>query len=277
MNLRDALKADFGIDVLVERGSGRQDDPFVIEPCCAADATRTQLDLLRGLGRGRRELWRLLTAETARDIGPAMQRLRIETVSFTENEIISETRALYFDVSRVDGTPDASLPLIEWADPRTTFSAVSQIEWLHFDRAITNSQEGDALDVALQYSAIGAKATIYVFGSAVTPSQEFPLAELRAKELEKVCWGVGNQYTQATAPWPAQVVEPFAFQHFLIGEDMSIAGVAVLGSHLLKLRLTYFDDLKMRELMGQAVGALCSLARTSVLAMQHRAPGSSTH
>jgi hypothetical protein len=59
MNLRQSLKADFGIEVLVEGGSGLPDDPFVIEPCSAMEATRTQLNLLRGLERGRGELWRI--------------------------------------------------------------------------------------------------------------------------------------------------------------------------------------------------------------------------
>src|SRR5262245_39801886 len=39
MNLRQSLKADFGIEVLVEGGSGLPDDPFVIEPCSAMEAT----------------------------------------------------------------------------------------------------------------------------------------------------------------------------------------------------------------------------------------------
>ena len=77
MNLRQSLKADFGIEVLVEGGSGLPDDPFVIEPCSAMEATRTQLNLLRGFKRGRGELWRLLEAKP---VSPAVQRLRINIV-----------------------------------------------------------------------------------------------------------------------------------------------------------------------------------------------------
>jgi hypothetical protein len=260
MNLRDALKADFGIDVLVERGSGQRDDPFVIEPCSAVDATRTQLNLLRGLGSGRREMWRLLQAETAREIAPLVQRLRIEAISFTPNEIISETRAYYFDISQVDGAPDAGTPLIEWTDPRTTFSAVSQIGWLHFDGAIDNSQDEDALDTSLLYSGLGAKATIYVYSSGGRSPQKLRAVERRAQELQSACNQVHASYTSAETPWPVRLAEPFALQHFLIGENISVAGVAILGSHFLKLRLTYFDDPKMRELMCDTVRELARLA-----------------
>ena len=73
MNLRQLLKADFEIEVLVQGGTGLADDPFVIEPCSGGGATRTQLNLLRGLERGRGELWRLLEAEP---VAPAVQCLR---------------------------------------------------------------------------------------------------------------------------------------------------------------------------------------------------------
>jgi hypothetical protein len=184
MNLRQLLKADFGIEVLVQGGTGLADDPFVIEPCSATDATRTQLNLLRGLERGRGELWRLLEAEP---VAPAVQCLRIKTVLFTRDEIINETRGYYFDVSQVDGVPDAGTPLIEWGDPRTTFSAMYQIGWLNFDRATPNNQSKDVLDTSLHYSSVAAKATIYIYDSADPFTQERSPVERRAKELQSVC------------------------------------------------------------------------------------------
>ena len=264
-HLRHTLKADYGIEVLVDSGSGLRDDPFVIEPCSAADATRTQLNLLRGLGRSRRELWRLLQVETIREVAPAVQCLGIETVKFPPNEIISEKRAYHFDVSRVDGVPFAGVPLIEWTDPRTTFSAVSQIGWLHFDGTIDNGQDNHALDISLQYSALGAKATISVYGSVNQSLEERLPEDNRAKELQSVCSQVQMMYGNAKAPWPVHLIEPFALQAFLIGEQLSVVAVAVLGQQFLKLRLTYFDDLKMRELMYETVHELARLAHTSEL------------
>jgi hypothetical protein len=260
MTIREALKADFGIDVLIRGGSGRMVDPFVIDPCSSRDAIRTQLNLLRGLGRGRQELWRLLEAEADREVAPTMQKLRIEAVSFTQVEIVTEVRSLYFDVSHIDGTPDASAPLIEWSDPRTTFCAPSQIGWLHFDRAIDNSQSDAVLDASLLYSALGAKAAIYIYGAADGRMEGVSSAEIRERELQLVCGQVQAAHPDAKTPWPVHFVEPFALQHFLIGDDMSIAGIAVLGPRYLKLRLTYFDDLKMRELMIGTIQELAKLA-----------------
>jgi hypothetical protein len=193
----------------------------------------------------------------------AVQRLRIETVLFTQDQIINETRSYYFDVSRVDGVPDAGTPFIEWTDPRTTFSAIYQIGWLHFDRAIDNAQSKDVLDTSLQYSSINAKAGIYVYDAFDQSLRELPPAERRAKELHAVCAQVREFNPNAEAPWPVSTVEPFALQAFLSGEDMTIAGIAVLGRVFLKLRLTFIDDWKMRELMSVTVHDLVRLAQTA--------------
>jgi hypothetical protein len=181
----------------------------------------------------------------------------------TSAQIISETRALYFHVSRVDGVPDAGVPFIEWTDPRARFCAVSQIGWLHFDGAINNSQDEAALDTSLFYSGAGAKAAIYVYGAIDRSPGEAALNECRAEELRSICSQVHATHRNAETPWPVQLAEPFALQHFLIGEDISVVGVAILGQHFLKLRLTYFDDLKMRGLMSDTVRELARLALKS--------------
>jgi hypothetical protein len=45
---------------------------------------------------------------------------------------------------------------------------------------------------------------------------------------------------------------------------MTVAGVAVLGRHFLKLRLTFVDDLKMRELMRETIHELARFAQMPV-------------
>jgi hypothetical protein len=149
MNVKKMLAADFGLEVKIAGGSGLRADPYVIEACSAADAVRTPLNLLRGLGRGRGELWRLLSVESPVGENAGRQAVRIEAVRFTDEEIITEKRALYFVITAVEGIPDASAPVIEWSDVRTAFAAVSQVGWLHFDRAIDNAAGRDALDTAL--------------------------------------------------------------------------------------------------------------------------------
>lgn len=251
MNIRSALKADFNIDVRITDGSGRRADPFVIEPCSAAEACRTQLNLLRGLGKGRGELWRLLEVETHQ--AGRMQSLHIEAILLTDAEVVTERRALFFDISAVAGLPDALPEVVEWRDDRTVLAAPFQVGWLHFDKAIDNKPGDGTLDASLLYSSAHAKATLYVYGwNASGPTMQ-QAADTRAGELARVCEEVRQLNPSAETPWPIAVHGPFALQHFLIEDNLSVAGIAVLGPHFVKLRLTYLDDPKMRELMSFTV------------------------
>ena len=253
MNVRAALKADFGIDVRVAGGTGQRADPFVIEACSAFHAVRTQLDLLRGLGKGRRELWRLFDVETSHDEESPRQIIRIDTVLFTDTDITTERRALFFDVGAVDGLPDAEGDISVWRDPRTILELPSQVGWLHFDEAVDNAPGEDVLNASLLYSGAGAKATLYVYGLSDYVRAASSPTEMRARELAAACSQIQQVNPTAEAPWPTLVNGPFVIQYFIIGDDVSVAGIALLGQHVVKLRLTYFDDPKMRELMNATV------------------------
>ena len=253
MNIKEMLRADFGIEVRIVRGIGQRDDPFVVEACSPAEAVRTQLDLLRCLGRGRSEMWRLLAVETAVGKNAGLQSIRIETVLFKEQEIVTEKRSLYFDISAVDGLPDAALPIVEWSDSRTDFVATYQVGWLHFDRATDNTANRRSLDTSLFYSGIGATATLYVYDPSDPSYAALSPTEVRARELTTASTQLKLANQSAESPWPILVRGRFALEHFLIGGDISVVGIALLGPHVLKLRLTYFDDPKMRELMSATV------------------------
>ncbi len=256
MTLRLDLKADFGIDVKIDGVEGTRRDPFRLEPCTADEGALTQLALFRGLGFGRQELWRLLDAEVLPGSDANMQRLRVEAVAFTETQIITETRAYYFDVSRVNGTPNPLDPVPAWKHDDCAFVARHQLGWLHFDHAVDNNPDSDHLDVSLFYSSIGAKATLFIYQPSGATAAAPAGIERCAAELKSTFAQITSLYPNAESPWDIAIMEPLLLQHFLIGDDLSVAGVADLGKYLLKLRLTFQDDLKMRELMSLSIAEL---------------------
>ncbi len=168
---------------------------------------------------------------------------------FADKEIISETRALYFDITAVEGVPDAGVPVVEWSDVQTGFAAFSQVGWLHFDKAIDSAAGKSHLNTSLLYSGLGVKATLYVYVSKFALS---PI-EAREQELTAACSLVQLAHPSAEMPWPTLPSGPFALQYFLIRDDLSVVGIAALGPHVLKLRLTYFDDPEMRKLMNATI------------------------
>jgi hypothetical protein len=200
----------------------------------------------------------LFSVETPVGENAGVQAVRIEAVRFTDEEIITEKRALYFDITAVEGVPDAGVPVIEWSDVRTAFAAISQVGWLHFDKAIDNAVGKNSLDTSLFYSGAGAKATLYLYDPDPSHAALSPL-EVRTRELTAACSQVQSGNPLAKAPWPTLISGPFALRHYLIGGDLSVVGIAYLGRHVVKLRLTHFDDLKMRELMNSTIHDFAAL------------------
>ena len=258
MRVRDLLKTDFDYDVIIASGVGTRGDPFVIEPSDEATASLTQYRVLQGLGRGRREIWRVLSNGVYAEDHAARQWIEIETVHYTDTDIVTERRRLFFDISAVEGAPDAMETGTAWRSPALPFEAPYHLEWIHFDGVTVNADPRAPVDVSLFYSGIGAKATVYVYEGTV-PSDADP-AVSRDEELRRACQRVESQYPEATDPWRVQHAGALALRYYLIGETLSVVGVARRAGYFLKLRLTFTDDLKMRELMTAVVQRLALVA-----------------
>lgn len=247
MNVRELLKRDHGIDVRISAGTGRRDDPYVVESCGAVEAALTQVRLLCGIARGLGELWRIIEWKPS-DVGSATEVIRIEALRFTPTQIETTTRGVYFNTRVVVGTPHSLHPLTSWRGPPGSPILPYELGWLHFDETISNAPSADTFDQTILYSGAGAKASVYVYvrsaADAGTRDEELKLASamLLNADLED--------------PWPVIEMGPFAMKFFLSGSDVTAVGVAVSGLYFVKVRLTYFDDPKMRELMNSTLKAL---------------------
>jgi hypothetical protein len=250
MNIRELLKRDHGIDVRISAGTGRREAPYVIERCNAEEAALTQVQLLRGIGRGLGELWRIIEW-TPYGVGKATEIIRIEAVRFTRTEVETMTRGVYFDTNAVFGAPRALHPLLSWRGPAGSPSLPYELGWLHFDKAIDNVSAEGPFDQTILYSGAGAKVSVYFYAR---PSNGGKV--IRNAELERAARAVFNPNLED--PWPITEVGPFAMKFFLSGEEMTAVGVAVYGLYFVKVRLTCFDDPKMRQLMSATLNALAA-------------------
>jgi hypothetical protein len=118
--------------------------------------------------------------------------------------------------------------------------------------------------VSLFYSTIGAKATLFICQPSGAAAAAPVGIERCAAELKSTFAQITSLYPNAECPWDVAIIEPLLLQHFLIGDHLSVAGVADLGKHLLKFRLTFQDDLKMRELMNLSIVDLRAQLRETV-------------
>jgi hypothetical protein len=249
MSLRDRFKQDHGLDVRIDRGSGTRGDPFVLDACGEADAALGQLHLLRCVGRGLGQLWRIVEWLPT-ELGSATEVIRVESVTFTETQIVTETRGVYFDTRAVDGSPRTRHPLQVWSGPGGVLTLPYELGWLHFDQSMDNAAAGEArFDQTVMFSGQGAKAAVYVYGPAAGDAVAEAEAEFERAAATAKAGGVED-------PWGVFRVGPFAAKFLLTGPDMTVVALAVQGDHFVKVRLTHFDDRKMRELMRATLGAL---------------------
>lgn len=267
MSIKLRLLADFGINVLIERGRGSRADPYVISPCSADMATQTQLDLLRGLGKERQELWRLTDAGMLKDAEAPIQILELKTFSLTPDEVITEFRSCYFDLSKVTGSPSPNNPGAAWLDLLTMFSAPYQIGWLHFEKMINNGGTSRR-DVTLFYDAFGAKAALYLYEANFSAASKECSSDGRIYELGVVCDEIRRQHPEAEVLGPPSLAEPFILRSFLINDKLSVVGIAIIADQLrrdqfVKFRLTFLDSFEMREKMRTTLDELRRLVNAA--------------
>lgn len=230
-------------------------------------ATQTQLDLLRGLGKGRQELWRLIDTQMLPEAKFLTQVVNLEAFSLTQHEAVTEFRSCYFDVSKVAGLPCPDNPGEAWIDLLTMFSAPYQIGWMHFENMIDNGGPGRC-DMTLVYDAFGARATLYLYEAQYNKASKACSSDGRIYELGLVCDQIRRQYPEAETLGPPVLAEPFILRSFSINEKLSIVGIAVITNpfgkdHFVKFRLTFHDSLEMREKMRGTLDELRTLVNSA--------------
>lgn len=260
MTIKAMLLQDFGIDVRISGGEGKRDDPYVIEACDAEEAALTQWNFLRGLGYGRGTLWRIVEW-TSCDVGSATEVLQIEQIHFGETVVNSTLISYYFDTRAVSGLPHTKQPLTAWRGPPGLPVLPRDLGWLHFDQIMENTGSSNEFDQTIQYNGQGAKAAVYIYSSPRTEAADSHIEELKLA-LEVMRQALPN----LQAPWPPFEAGPFVMAALLSGDDLTMVGIAVIGQYFIKVRLTFFDDLKMRELMNASLHALaaCTQQASSV-------------
>jgi hypothetical protein len=261
MNIRELLKHDAGIEVRISGGTGRRDDPYVIEECSKDEAALTQVQLLQGIGNGLGEIWRIIDWRPC-DIGSATEVIQIEALRFTQTEIETSTRNIYFNTQFVSGNPYKLHPLTAWQGS-TKFPVLPfELGWLHFVNSVSNSSSEILFDQMVFYSGAGAKATVYIYSK-----QSNGAGATRDAELERVAAMVVLN-PELEEPGPRLEVGPFAMKFFISADDITAAGVAEFGAYFIKVRLTFFDDLKMRELMLTSLNVLAACVESALSAHQ---------
>ncbi len=229
-------------------GNGQRDDPFVLPRCTSEQGVLDRLRAFRDTEASRGHDWMLL--EWANQ-SPGLERVSILRRVFTEDQVITDRVAFYFDVSAVEGPSPPHLPIV-WRASVSGLCLPQDLAWLHFDTSMNNAGPGGPEDVSLFYSGCIGRAALYVYGQC-DPADDAAVE----REAARAFVMARGLLAGSEAPWPAMPEAPFHGRYLLHGEEISYIGVAAVGGQFVKLRLTVRDaDEHCRRMLADCIGSV---------------------
>lgn len=214
-------------------GSGTRASPFVLPADIGPRSVLSRLGLFHQSERAMGAEWRVLDWGR-HDAGASIERVRLVRRTFTGSTVTTERIAFYFDVSFVqEAEPPPQSPII-WHNGRDLWLP-HDLEWLHFDRREVNSDR-PVFDGSFYYSSATSTAIVYVYGQVLVGD-----TEALKREAASVTQAVSLLTPGATDPWGTRTVGPLMGSYFLVGDDITFAGVALRGGKFVKVRLTSPD------------------------------------
>jgi len=159
------LFKDFKKNLPISGGFGQSfEEPIVITTSDPENAALTQLEVARCIYGFNGRYWRLLKRTAVpTDVG-RIEKMSCEIKFIEDDQVITETRNFYFDLSAVELRSDEALPntTIPLGD-RFGVRLPWQLGWFHFDRLIDNETDNLGLGMSVAYSAPEAKLMVFAY------------------------------------------------------------------------------------------------------------------
>ena len=257
--LREMLLRDFGKDLKIAGGTGNSiDDPITLDAQSPHDASWTEMEVARCIYGSLGWHWRAIDRSRAGQI----EKLSCEVRYAEGDEVVTEKRSFYFDVSNIglneqEVTPSCGLNL----GAGTGMGLPYQLGWFHFDQ-LTNSEEAHAgMCVSVAYSAPSTKTTVYVYNKGlanIVSSNE----ELLSSEFASATADILSVYPNAK-----QIAERrdnnLMFSAFEIETAYSIITLSAVGGHFFKVRATLdpSNEKYTFECLWESVNTILSMTK----------------
>jgi hypothetical protein len=168
--LHDLLLEDFGLDLPIYGGTGTKASPVVITSPTLQEAVDVQIQVLRCLGMGRRVAWRVIEQEVVQSADRTV-RVGIETIQFTEQEVVIQREGHYFVLEVLSpGANACNLPEPSgFTDVRSGIRLPYQLAWLHFQGATDNEPQDPGLGTTVAFGGLAIKGTSYIYDNGDPP------------------------------------------------------------------------------------------------------------
>lgn len=162
--LREIIKNATGRDLPISGGSGMAyDDPVIVDVTDAMLAARVEMEVVHALSSKLGLYWNTVHKEAARGLHGDVEKLDYEVKRVEGEQVIIETRTVYFDVSKaVSPSGKTPIPMIYLGD-RAGLSLPYEIGWVHYTGMIDNEVENPGLGVSVSYDGPQMRGTLFVY------------------------------------------------------------------------------------------------------------------
>lgn len=236
--LKELLRRDFGKDLKISGGAGNSvDDPVIIDVQSPHDASWTEMEVASCIYGRLGWHWRAVGRTKLEEGGKRIEKLSCEVKYLEGDQLVTETRNFYFDLSSVDmgeqeTTPACGVNL----GANTGMGLPYQLGWFHFT-GITNNEEAQVgMGVSAAYSAPTTQATVYVYNKGMADIRTANEGQLEAE------FASARNEILAIHTGAKQVGEKFddnlLFAAFEMGTAYSIITLSAVGNHFFKIRAT---------------------------------------
>ena len=233
------LKDDFGKDLLISGGNGNSlGDPIILESSTAHDASWTEMEVTRCIYSQLKWHWKLIDRVPVKNEGMSIEKFSCEVKHAEGEEVITEKRNFYFDVSKINLEGSLTTPVCGVnLGLGTGMGLPYQLGWFHFDGLINHEENYAGAGVSAAYSAPFTKATLYFYKNGETNIDGVKYPEVFEKEFAISSRDLLEANPQAEE-LASRSTPNLCFKSFQIDSAYSILIFSTVGNHFFKLRAT---------------------------------------
>lgn len=236
--LKELLLRDFGKDLKISGGTGNSvDDPIIIEVESPHDASWIEMEVASCIYVRLGWHWRAVERTKLEEGGKHIEKLSCEVKYIEGDQLVTETRNFYFDLTFVDMGKQEITPTCGFnLGANTGMGLPYQLGWFHFD-GLTNNEEAQAgMGVSAAYSAPTTQATVYVYNKGMADIKSRNEGQLEAEftsaRNELLAVNVGAKQVAE------RLDDNLLFAAFEMGAAYSIITLSAVGNHFFKIRAT---------------------------------------
>lgn len=261
--LKELLLRDFGKDLNIAGGTGNSvDDLIIVGNMSPHDASWIEMEIATCIFSRLGWHWKAIGRDKLIENGKHIEKLTCEVKYIEGDQLITEHRNFYFDISNVDMDNQDVTPACGFnLGASTGMGLPYQLGWLHFVGKTNNETSQAGMGVSAAYSAPTTQATVYVYNNG--------LADIKSSnegQLEDEFASAKNQLLAVHVD-AKQIAEKLddnlLFAAFEIGSAYSIITLSAVGNHFFKIRATVdpANEKYAFECMWDSVNTILSMTK----------------